>query len=162
MELGRKRWNAVGVMAVFLTLFLSGCGWAQAGLNQLDGVAAMLGSSQITKENDLIGERTYEDQPFTGDYKSQCEQESGRDVIFGGGSVFERTIRLTGWIRTDAGSAKVRVRMNGEVLYPAVAEDGTVDLVLSMKGGGNYIMVDYDGFSGNVKLSATAEGVIAS
>ena len=65
----------------------------------------------------------------------------------------ERCVHLTGIIQTVEGSAKLRIRQNGEVVYPEASDDGTYDVVVSMESGGNYIMIDYDDFVGSVKLS---------
>ena len=57
-------------------------------------------------------------------------------------------------IETEAGEAKVRIRRNATVEEYEPDEHGGLELVLDLSGGGNYIMVCYDSFSGTVELHA--------
>lgn len=85
---------------------------------------------------------------------SICLSESGRDVIFGGGSVKEKTVRLKAKILTESGTALLRVRLGSEVKEYKVDGDGSFEKELDFQGGGNYIMIDYDNFTGTVELTS--------
>ncbi len=89
-----------------------------------------------------------------GQYTADCTEATGRDVVFGGASTQARTIRVYGVIETEAGEAKVRIRRNATVEEYGPDEHGGLELVLDLSGGGNYIMVCYDSFSGTVELHA--------
>ena len=125
----------------------------EAILHRLDSAAAQIGRSQITDDRELIGERTCDDE-YTGDYRAECGGKTGRDVVFGGGSVEARTLHVSGIIRTKFGSAAVRIRQNEQVTEPQLREDGSFAVTLHCSGGGNYIMVDYDDFCGDIVLHA--------
>lgn len=119
---------------------------------KLDDIAGTLGRSQLTAEEDLTGMRNSGDDEFTGTYTAECTDKTGRDVIFGGASVKERSVRVRGRVQLTDGRLKVRVRENDEVFHIDLAEDGTFDQTLDFSSGGNYIMVEYDDFTGYIEL----------
>lgn len=127
----------------------------------LEGLARNLGSSQLTKDGDLIGKRTPANDSYTGKYNSQCRYVTGRDVVFGGASTERRKVILHGFIRREKGNARIRVRMNEEVTELQINDDGSFAMELNMESGGNYIMVCYDNFKGEVELVSDDETVLS-
>lgn len=121
----------------------------------LDDVAEDIGSSQITDDEDLIGTRVLKDSgdTYTGDYTAECSDMSGRDVVFGGASIHNRDLFLSGSIEAKSGTATVRIRMNDEVLELEPDTDGYFETTLKFDNGGNYIMVVYEDFSGSIELT---------
>ena len=108
---------------------------------------------QLSKDDELIGKRTAEDDLFSGRYTAQVAGETGRDVVFGGSSILTRTIRLDAEIKAEAGTAEIRVRMNDGVIPLIPDVDGKVTTVLHFVSGGNYIMVDYADFTGTIEMT---------
>lgn len=144
-------------MVVMMLSLLCGCGenWDKdALLERYDSVTEALASTQFTDEDDLIGVRMWEDgQRYTGVYAADCAEESGRDVVFGGASIYERKIRLTASASPKYGTAILRIRLNTEVMeYPLSQEP--LDLDLTLESGGAYVMVDYEDYTGTVVLSS--------
>ena len=127
----------------------------------LEGIARDLGSSQLTKDGDLIGKRISAGDSYTGKYDSQCRYVTGRDVVFGGASTERRKVILHGFIRGEKGKARIRIRMNEEVTELQTNDDGSFATELNMESGGNYIMVCYDNFKGEVELVSDAETVLS-
>lgn len=135
---------------------LSGCRFnyeePEKVMNKLDQIAENIGRSQITDGSKLIGERNTPEDVYTGDYDAECTDETGRDVIFGGASIKERELRLSGSIYTESGKGKVRIRQNDDVQEYTADENGKIELSLTLGSGGNYIMMDYENFTGRVEL----------
>ena len=124
------------------------------GMHQtMDRVVGWFGSGQLSKENELIGKRKSEDDPFSGSYSSQLTEVTGRDVVFGGSSILTRTIRLDAQIKAEAGGAEIRVRMNDDVMTLTPDDDGRITTALHFVSGGNYVMVDYQNFTGTVEMT---------
>ena len=121
----------------------------------LDGVVENIGDSQITDDEDLIGTRTLadSDDSYAGAYTAECESVTGRDVIFGGASIHNRDLFLSGHIETESGKATVRIRMNDEVVELEPDADGHFETTLKLDNGGNYIMMIYEDFSGMLKMT---------
>ena len=153
-----KRLAAFG-LCVALCISLTACRFVdlepEEFLQKLEEAAQWLGQTQLTRDENLLGTRTTSDgDSFVGQYTADCTEATGRDVVFGGASTQARTIRVYGVIETEAGEAKVQIRRNATVEEYEPDEHGGLELVLDLSGGGNYIMVCYDSFSGTVELHA--------
>ena len=121
----------------------------------LDGVVENIGDSQITDDDDLIGARLLvDDDSYVGEYTAECSHMTGRDVVFGGASIHNRDLFLSGHIETESGNATVRIRMNSEVIELEPDADGYFETTLKLDNGGNYIMVVYEDFSGTVEMNS--------
>lgn len=118
----------------------------------LDDVASDLGSTQITDDQDLIGQRTRGTDTYTGSYTASCSDQTGRDMTFGGASTRDRVLRCWGTVTAQSGTAAIRIRLNEDVVILEPDEHGRFDTQLHLKSGGNYIMVDYTDFVGTVEL----------
>ena len=125
--------------------------------NFLDNMAEDLGSHQITESKDLIGSRILNEDAYTGNYQAHCDGNTGRDVIFGGGSIESKKLHIYGVIHTNTGKATVRIRLNEDIKELSVKEDGSFETQLSLDSGGNYIMLDYEDFSGDIELNSEYE-----
>lgn len=122
----------------------------------LDGVVENIGDSQITDDKDLIGIRMLNENSdaYTGEYTTECEAVTGRDVVFGGASIHNRDLFLSGSIDAESGKATVRIRLNEEVIELEPDADGHFETTLKLDNGGNYIMVVYEDFSGTVEMNS--------
>lgn len=122
----------------------------------LDGVVENIGDSQITDDTYLIGTRILTDSAdaCTGEYTSQCESATGRDVVFGGASIHNRELFLSGSVDAEFGTATVRIRMNEEVFELEPDASGYFEITLKFDNGGNYVMVIYEDFSGTVEINS--------
>ena len=152
----RKGISCVLVLGVML--HVTGCGIRNLDREEvmgfLDNLAGEIASGQITQDRDLIGERLYAEDKYTGRYLAECGGETGRDVVFGGGSVESRKLYLCGYMVTYSGKAVVRIRMNEDVVELEPDEEGYFETSLNLEGGGNYIMVKYENFCGTVEVTS--------
>ena len=147
------------LLLTVLLLSLTGCRSnfmePEAMQDFLDGVVENIGDSQITDDDDLIGARLLvDDDSYVGEYTAECSHMTGRDVVFGGASIHNRDLFLSGHIETESGNATVRIRMNSEVIELEPDADGHFETTLKLDNGGNYIMVIYDVFSGVVEMNS--------
>ena len=152
-----------GTLLICVLTVLSGCSaWNNSSdgikiIEQVEDWTETLGKKQITKDSDLCGKRILEQAGdyYSGSYNAQIEQITGRDVVFGGAGTEERTIICSGNIDRESGSIEIRVRMNEEVVYISPNENGHFEKEFSFESGGNYIMVDYEDFTGSIELRCT-------
>ena len=150
--------TTIFLLLTVLLLSLTGCRSnfmePEAMQEYLDGVVENIGDSQITDDDDLIGERLLIDNnSYAGEYSAECNHMTGRDVVFGGASIHNRDLFLSGHIETESGNATVRIRMNSEVVELEPDADGYFETTLKLDNGGNYIMVIYEDFSGMLKMT---------
>lgn len=146
------------LLAFSLLFGVTACGSSeidpQKMVDRWDRFVEMLGKTQITPDAKLIGERTPGEDTYVGTYYAHCNHASGRDVVFGGGSIQERTVQLQGHVDTENGAVQIRVRLGDEVSYVTPNAAGDFAAGFSLKGGGNYLMLDYEDFSGTITLTA--------
>ena len=121
----------------------------------LEGIVSDIGDSQITDDEDLIGTRVLKDDAdsYAGEYTAECKSVTGREVVFGGASIHNRELFLSGSIDTESGTVTVRIRLNEEVFELEPDADGYFEATLKLDNGGNYIMVVYEDFSGSMELT---------
>lgn len=152
-----RKWMRA-VLICCMALSLTGCGYRSWNswelLKFMDNLAGKLGASQITPDQELFGERVCHDDAYVGSYTAQCQSGTGKDVVFGGASIETRRLQIYGRILADAGQARVRIRMNEEVVVLETDEEGCFETELRLGSGGNYIMIDYEDFSGTVELTS--------
>lgn len=146
------------IFALIMTLCLASCGLKElepdAMYNFIDGIAEEFGQSQLTKGTNRIGKRSVSSDTYTGHYWADCGGNTGRDVVFGGASVKQRTLHIRGHINTKSGQAWIRIRMNEEVTELRADQSGLFETELSFNSGGYYIMVCYDAFEGTVEMTS--------
>ena len=150
--------TTIFLLLTVLLLSLTGCRSnfmePEAMQDFLDGVVEDIGDSQVTDDDDLIGARLLvDDDSYVGEYTAECSHMTGRDVVFGGASIHNRDLFLSGHIETESGNATVRIRMNSEVVELEPDADGYFETTLKLDNGGNYIMVIYEDFSGMLKMT---------
>ena len=151
--------TTIFLLLTVLLLSLTGCRSnfmePEAMQDFLDGVVENIGDSQITDDDDLIGARLLvDDDSYVGEYTAECNHMTGRDVVFGGASIHNRDLFLSGHIDAESGKATVRIRMNSEVVELEPDADGYFETTLKLNNGGNYIMVVYEDFSGTVEMNS--------
>ena len=66
----------------------------------------------------------------------------------------DKLIKVKAYIKSVAGSAVIRLRMNGIVLEYTPDTDGRFEHEFNFENGGNYIMIDFDRFTGTVQMTA--------
>lgn len=149
-------------LVLCMTLSFAGCGFNYENPSEVkekfNEWAGMLGKTQITNDDNLIGGRLPGEDEYVGSYLADCDKQTGKDVIFGGGSIEDREIRVYGTLKTDSGKATVRIRMNEDVVELEPDKEGFFETTLSLTSGGNYIMVNYEEFSGTIELYSEYQG----
>ncbi len=147
---------SVFLLTLILCMSLNSCAFddinPQKIVDKFDSFAEFLSRSQITDDKYLIGKRTCKENNYAGEYSSDCSFATGKDVIFGGASVYNRKIKIYGKIKTENGYADVRVRTGSTVSIIKSDKDGNFKETFNFDGGGNYIMIDYNNFSGEIEL----------
>jgi len=143
------------LICVVMVFALSGCSgnWKDNVVDSWDNLANTFSKSQITKNEDLLGSRTLDgDDYYIGSYTAECESADGRDVVFGGASVYEKKLKVTAKVETQSGLATFRIRIGADVEEHTADENGNLELELELGSGNIYVMIDYEDFTGSVDL----------
>ena len=146
----------ISILCIVMVLSFAGCSgnWKDNAVAGWDNLANSLSKSQITKDDDLIGERSLSDDDYyTGSYTAECSNADGRDVIFGGASVYEKKLKVTAKVETTSGKATFRIRLGSEVEEHTADEEGNLELDLELESGNIYILIGYSEFTGSVAMT---------
>lgn len=152
-----KKVFAIFVLAVMLLAFveIARKPSVEQIVDDFDRIVHIVSLSQITRNNKLIGKRDFiEKDSYVGNYSSSCVSEKGRDVIFGGASVKDKKVVVKAKILTENGSATLRIRLGSEVREYKIDNKTPFEQTINLQGGGNYIMIDYDNFTGTVDMTS--------
>lgn len=123
--------------------------------NIVDGfsnVVEFLGKTQLTSEYKLIGERYDEKDDYTGCYKCSADDETGQDVIYGGCSISDIDLKIKGRVETASGNVNISVRNGSDTYEIKTDENGFFEDKIEFDGGGSYVIIQYEHFSGNIDL----------
>ena len=117
-----------------------------------EGTVRLLGRQQLTSDRRLAGKRRCNDD-YTGSYAAEYEGFTGREVLFGGASTSAKELRLSVDIVPAHGAARICVYNGADVSEYREGAEVTV----KSEGGGCYIVVCCDGFTGSVLLTSEYE-----
>ena len=110
--------------------------------------------SDVTNSARLIGKRENNGKDwFTGSYTAQCENETGRDTVFGGASSARQADKVKAYIKTESGSIG-HPPENERKSARIYAATPTADSSSIFKRRQLYIMIDFDRFTGTVQMTA--------
>ncbi len=123
--------------------------------NIVDGfsnIVEFLGKTQLTSKHKLIGERYDEKDDYTGCYKCTADDETGQDVIYGGCSISDIDLKIKGRVETASGNVNISVRSGSDTYEIKTDENGFFEDKIEFDGGGSYVIIQYEHFSGNIDL----------
>lgn len=126
-------------------------------LSRYESFVSALGHAALTPEFLLEGERSFGEDGYVGGYCAELKGKTGEETVFGGTSTEARRLRLLVYIKTESGSAKVKL-IKGEkteTVYTDVF--GGAEISAEFFGGSNYIAVDYESFVGSVSIISSYE-----
>ena len=75
-------------------------------------------------------------------------------MLFGGGSIRRRQLKVSGTLKTQSGTAAVQIKTGKETTQLTPNENGTFETTVSLTTGGSYVVVVYDHFAGEVEIEA--------
>ena len=119
---------------------------------QVEEWVGELGETRLTKDAKLIGQRQTGSDDDTGTYRAECEDKTGQEVLFGGGSIRRRELKVSGTLKTQSGTAAVQIKTGKETTQLTPNENGTFETTVSLTTGGSYVVVVYDHFAGEVEI----------
>lgn len=118
-------------------------------LGTYESILRFFGKLQLTPSVFLIGDRDSDDD-YTGSYIAFVNGRSGQDVVFGGISTENRSLKITVDIDSEDGSVNVQLR-SGDTTKALEIGVNKTDV-----SGESYITVEYNDFKGKVKIISEA------
>lgn len=140
------------IFVIICTIFLTGCSKDRV-IKTFDDASKKFGDEILTKDNDLIGKRSFGIDHYTGTYVSNYENSTKNETIFGGTTLNrdEDNIHIKIYLEKVSGEITIKMNLNEEEKILAKGS-GLYEFEFNVKSGSNYFVIDTNNFTGNVDI----------
>lgn len=144
------------VLSVLLVCSLCACGnLKDTVLDGYDNLIQLFSKQVLTDDKDLVGERKYADDEYTGTYEADYEKFNGEEFLFGG-TALERedgnALKVTYTLKITEGTASLYRVASGEE-YTITDEDSDDIYEFTISSGDNYIVLKGEDFTGALTIA---------
>ena len=140
------------IFVIICTIFLTGCSKDRV-IKTFDDASKKFGDEILTKDNDLIGKRSFGIDHYTGTYVSSYENITKKETIFGGTTLNrdEDNIHIKIYLEKVSGEITIKMNLNEEEKI-LNKDSGLYEFDFNVKSGSNYFVIDTNDFTGNVDV----------
>lgn len=140
------------IFVIICTIFLTGCSKDRV-IKIFDDASKKFGDEILTKDNDLIGKRSFGIDHYTGTYVSNYENSTKNEIIFGGTTLNrdEDNIHIKIYLEKVSGEITIKMNLNEEEKI-LTKDSGLYEFDFNVKSGSNYFVIDTNNFTGNVDI----------
>lgn len=127
-----------------------------AALDVMDTLNEIGGNSVLTSDNSLQGERITGIDNYVGTYSAEYKDFSKTEYLFGGTDIEREAgneVSVTCTLKIDSGTAKVFWASGSEAKIILIDTSGTYSETITLPGGGNYIGIECDDFTGSIEMN---------
>lgn len=140
------------IFVIICTIFLTGCSKDRV-IKIFDDASKKFGDEILTKDNDLIGKRSFGIDHYTGTYVSNYENSTKNEIIFGGTTLNRDEDNIHIKIYLEKVSGEITIKMNLKEEEKVLTKDsGLYEFDFNVKSGSNYFVIDTNDFTGNVDI----------
>ena len=140
------------IFVIICTIFLTGCSKDRV-IKIFDDASKKFGDEILTKDNDLIGKRSFGIDHYTGTYVSNYENSTKNETIFGGTTLNRDEDNIHIKIYLEKVSGEITIKMNLVQEEKILTKDsGLYEFDFNVKSGSNYFVIDTNDFTGNVDI----------
>ena len=140
------------IFVIICTIFLTGCSKDRV-IKIFDDASKKFGDEILTKDNDLIGKRSFGIDHYTGTYVSNYENSTKNEIIFGGTTLNRDEDNIHIKIYLEKVSGEITIKMNLKEEEKVLTKDsGLYEFDFNVKIGSNYFVIDTNNFTGNVDI----------
>lgn len=140
------------IFVIICTIFLTGCSKDRV-IKTFDDASKKFGDEILTKDNDLIGKRSFGIDHYTGTYVSSYENITKKETIFGGTTLNrdDDNIHIKIYLEKVSGEITIKMNLNEEEKI-LTKDSGLYEFDFNVKSGSNYFVIDTNDFTGNVDI----------
>ena len=140
------------IFVIICTIFITGCSKDRV-IKTFDDASKKFGDEILTKDNDLIGKRSFGIDHYTGTYVSNYENSTKNETIFGGTTLNrdEDNIHIKIYLEKVLGEINIKMNLNEEEKI-LTKDIGLYEFDFNVKSGSNYFVIDTNDFTGNVDI----------
>ena len=140
------------IFVIICTIFITGCSKDRV-IKIFDDASKKFGDEILTKDNDLIGKRSFGIDHYTGTYVSNYENSTKNETIFGGTTLNRDEDNIHIKIYLEKVSGEITIKMNLKEEEKVLTKDsGLYEFDFNVKSGSNYFIIDTNNFTGNVNI----------
>lgn len=140
------------IFVIICSIFLTGCSKDRV-IKTLDDASKKFGDEVLTKDNNLIGKRSFGIDHYTGTYVSSYENITKKETIFGGTTLNRDEDNIHIKIYLEKVSGEITIKMNLKEEEKVLTKDsGLYEFDFNVKSGSNYLVIDTNNFTGNVDI----------
>ena len=140
------------IFVIICTIFLTGCSKDRV-IKIFDDASKKFGDEILTKDNNLIGKRSFGIDHYTGTYVSNYEKSTKNETIFGGTTLNRDEDNIHIKIYLEKVSGEITIKMNLKEEEKVLTKDsGLYEFDFNVKSGSNYFVIDTNNFTGNVDI----------
>ena len=142
------------ILILFGTTILSGCTKDEI-LNHYNNVVQSAGSIELTGNSSLQGKKDNGIDDYTGTYQADYKACTGTEYLFGGTSIKReagKDIAATCTLEVTSGTAKIFWISGADEAVTLLETTGTYSDTITLPDGGNYIGIECENFTGNIKM----------
>ena len=140
------------IFVIICSIFLTGCSKDRV-IKTLDDASKKFGDEVLTKDNNLIGKRSFGIDHYTGTYVSSYENITKKETIFGGTTLNrdEDNIHIKIYLEKASGEITIKMNLNEEEKI-LTKDSGLYEFDFNVKSGSNYFVIYTNNFTGNVDI----------
>ena len=139
------------IFVIICTIFLTGCSKDRV-IKTFDDASKKFGDEILTKDNNLIGKRSFGIDHYTGTYVSNYEKSTKNETIFGGTTLNRDEDNIHIKIYLEKVSGEITIKMNLKEEEKVLTKDSLYEFDFNVKSGSNYFVIDTNDFTGNVDI----------
>lgn len=142
----------ITIFVIICTIFLTGCSKDKV-IKIFDDASKKFGDEILTKDNDLVGKRSFGIDHYTGTYVSNYENSTKKEMIFGGTSLNRDEDNIHIKIYLEKVSGEITIKMNLKEEEKVLTKDsGLYEFDFNVKSGSNYFVIDTNNFTGKTDI----------
>ena len=137
------------------SFMLAGCSKDEI-LNHYNNIVQSAGSIELTGKSSLQGEKEKGIDDYTGTYTADYANFSGTEYLFGGTSIKReagKDLSIDCTLEIAEGTAKVFWISGSDEAVTLIEATGTYSDTITLPGGGNYIGIECESFTGSIELN---------
>lgn len=149
--------TGIAIVIVFGATLFSGAVFSKDKiLDTYNNIVQTFSSSGISKDKDLKGNREFGIDKYVGTYKSNYENYTNKEVVFGGTSLKREngdTIRVKIKVERKKGNINITKTLgNNEISL--ISDTGEYEDNIYVDGQSYYLTIKLDDFTGNIEIVA--------
>lgn len=142
------------IVIVCMSIFTSGGSPKDKIINTYDSIIQSFDNAGLTSNRELKGKRDFGEDKYVGTYKSEYDNHTGDETIFGGTALHRQNgdhLKLTIKVQKQSGNIKVISKL-GDNEITLIEDTGEYEDTIYIDGMSYYLTINLDNFTGSIDV----------